>query len=104
MIPGDQTLALEAIAESVSRSPLDVLEFFIERAAIREHLGGMLRADAEVAALGDVLGHFAPSPTSSATLPRPQSDSVTQDKSGCGGTAEDGSEPTTQATHSWRAP
>lgn len=45
---------LEQRAKASGRSPLDVLEFFLERAAIREYEGGVNRAAAEIAALVDV--------------------------------------------------
>jgi hypothetical protein len=46
--------ALERIASESGRSPLDVLELFLERAAIREYDGGLSRAEAERLAVEDV--------------------------------------------------
>ena len=45
---------IESLASSHGVAPLDVLEFYLERAAIREYDGGLSRNDAETAALGDV--------------------------------------------------
>lgn len=45
---------LRAIARATKRQLSDVIEHFTERAAIREHDGGMPRAEAERAALDDV--------------------------------------------------
>lgn len=45
---------LEQLAELHDVSPLRLLEFWIERASIREHLGGCTRAEAERLALQDV--------------------------------------------------
>lgn len=46
---------IEALARRLSRPVADVDEAFRERAAIREHLGNMSRAEAEKLAVGDVL-------------------------------------------------
>ena len=45
---------IESLAAERGISPLDVLEFYLERAAIREYDGGLSRTDAETAALADV--------------------------------------------------
>ena len=45
---------LRAIARATRRQLSDVIEHFTERAAIREHDGGMPRADAERAAVEDI--------------------------------------------------
>lgn len=45
---------LRAISHATKRTMADVLEHFTERAAIREHDGGLSRAEAERAALDDV--------------------------------------------------
>ena len=53
---------IERIAAASGRSPLDVLELFLERASIREYCGGQNRADAERGALTDVRGWFGVTP------------------------------------------
>ena len=45
---------LERMAAERGISPLETLEFYLERAAIREYDDGMSRNDAETAALADV--------------------------------------------------
>lgn len=50
----DHSESLEGIAAKSGRSPLDVLETFLERAAIREYDGMYSRDEAERMALGDV--------------------------------------------------
>jgi len=45
---------LERLAAQHNRPPLDVLELFLERAAIREYDGAMSRDEAERLAVGDV--------------------------------------------------
>jgi hypothetical protein len=45
---------IESMAATHSVSPLDALEFFLERAAVREYCGGQSRPDAESSALDDV--------------------------------------------------
>jgi hypothetical protein len=45
---------LEALASLHQRSALDLLEWFLERAAIREYDGGYTRAEAERLALADI--------------------------------------------------
>ncbi len=44
---------VERLANAANVSPLDVLEFFLERAAIREYQGGMPRDQAEALAVQD---------------------------------------------------
>jgi hypothetical protein len=46
--------AIESLARRYGVPALDALEFFLERAAIREYDGGISRLDAEAAAIGDV--------------------------------------------------
>jgi hypothetical protein len=50
---------LEALAELYGRNPLDVLEWWLERAAIREYDAGMTRRNAEQLALRDVENELA---------------------------------------------
>jgi hypothetical protein len=45
---------LESLAATHSKSPADVLEFWLERASIREYCGGQSRQAAELAAMADV--------------------------------------------------
>lgn len=45
---------LEALATLHQRNPLHLLEWFLERASIREFDGGLSRAEAERLALEDV--------------------------------------------------
>jgi hypothetical protein len=45
---------LERLAATTKRDPLDVLEFWLERASIREYDGGQPREYAERDALADV--------------------------------------------------
>lgn len=45
---------IESLASTHGVAPLDALEYYLERAAIREYDGGMSRNDAETAALADV--------------------------------------------------
>lgn len=45
---------LEALAELHGLNPLHVLEWFLERAAIREYDGNVSRAEAERGAMADV--------------------------------------------------
>ena len=49
----DHSDALEQIASDTGRSPLEVLELFLERAAIREYDAGFERTHVEHLALGD---------------------------------------------------
>jgi hypothetical protein len=51
--------ALESLARRFNQSPLDVLEFFNERAAIRQHEGNMPRGAAEEWAVEDCRAYFA---------------------------------------------
>ena len=53
---------LEALAELHDRDPLDLLEWFLERAAIREFDAGMTRRRAEREALQDVESALAGRP------------------------------------------
>lgn len=55
----DHSPALESLAARTGRSPLDVLEYFNERSAIREYDGSMPRGAAEEWALEDCRAHFA---------------------------------------------
>ena len=48
------TNRLESLAALHQRSPLDITEWFLERAAIREYEGGYSRAEAERLALEDI--------------------------------------------------
>lgn len=45
---------IEALANLHNRNPLHLLEWLLERAAIREYEAGLSRADAESAALSDI--------------------------------------------------
>lgn len=54
--------AIEVIAKRAGLLLARVLEEWTERAAIREHVGGARRADAEVDALLDVETFFSPPP------------------------------------------
>lgn len=45
---------LETLADRHQRNPLHILEWFLERAAIRQYEGGHSRAEAERLALADV--------------------------------------------------
>ena len=45
---------LEELATLHNRSPLDLLEWFHERSAIRQYDGGLSRQDADKAALQDI--------------------------------------------------
>ena len=45
---------IERMARESGRSPLDLLEWFLERAAIREYDGGQDRATAEICAIHDI--------------------------------------------------
>jgi hypothetical protein len=54
MKPSDYSARLEALAELHGLDPLHVLEWFLERAAIRSHDAGLPRAEAERLAMGDV--------------------------------------------------
>ena len=45
---------IEALAETHCVNPLVILEWWLERAAIREHDGGYSRTEAERLALADV--------------------------------------------------
>jgi len=51
----DHSEALERIAAESGRAPLDVLETFLERAAIREYEGMYTRTEAERLAVDDVV-------------------------------------------------
>jgi hypothetical protein len=51
--------ALESLARRFNLSPLEVLEFFNERAAIRQHEGNMPRGSAEEWAVEDCRAYFA---------------------------------------------
>lgn len=62
MTANDHSTALEAIAASSARSPLDVLELWLERASIREHDGGLPRAEAERLAVWDCQEVFCKPP------------------------------------------
>lgn len=59
---------LERIAAEHNRSPLDVLELFLERASIREFCGGLPRAIAEFAAVHDCEVYFGTSRPVTASL------------------------------------
>jgi hypothetical protein len=48
----------DTLARSAGRDRDDVLEYWSERAAIREYDGGMTRAAAEGRAWADVIEHF----------------------------------------------
>jgi hypothetical protein len=45
---------IEQLAALNDRSPLDLLEWFLERSAIREHDGAQSRAEAEKGAIADL--------------------------------------------------
>lgn len=50
-----RTARLEALAAEHDRNPLHLTEMWIERSAIRQHEGGLSRAEADRAALQDVV-------------------------------------------------
>lgn len=92
----------EQIAAASGRSPLDVLEFWLERAAIRQYDAGMTRPAAEAAAYEDCVTHFAPSRPSLATLPRSASDSAPAGESACAETGEANESRTGQMVNAGR--
>ncbi len=49
---------IEAIARESGKSPLDVLEFWLERSSVREYCGGLSRDKAEAEAIVDVRRWF----------------------------------------------
>lgn len=94
---------LEDLARETGVSPLVVLEEFLERAAIREYEGGMLRSAAEAAAYEDCVGHFAPSRPSLATLPRATSPQEAPDGQPVDPEGEGENARTGQTVNAWRA-
>lgn len=54
MTRSDHADELERIAATSGRNTLDVLEFFLERAAIRQYDGSLSRDEAELGAMDDV--------------------------------------------------